>query len=93
MEIRILRARGAAVCVGGVAVTGGPHGGLSPVPPGSVSANLHIRLFPFPELGSPALVSLQCRFRTPFGLPRHRPHLMPRAVPRTTLPLVPTSRK
>lgn len=93
METRILRAQGAAVCVGGAAVTGGPHGGLSPVPTGSVSANLHIRLFPFPEPGSPALVSLQCRLRTPFGLPRHRPHLLPRAVLRTALPLVPTSRK
>ena len=53
----------------GAAVKGGPHGGLSPVPLGSVPTNLHIRLFPFPEPGSPALVSLQHRFRTAFGLP------------------------
>lgn len=69
------------MCVGGAAVKCRPHSGLSPVPPGSISTNLHIRLFPFPEPGSLALVSLQHRFRAAFGLPRHRPHLLARAVP------------
>ena len=61
------------MCVKGAAVKGGPHGSLSPVPLGSVPTNLHIRLFPFPEPGSPALVSLQRVFKTAFGLPRQRP--------------------